>query len=194
MLACDGGAQAACPSSALDLDSVSLSNTYKFFLQDTPYLTSGEQIATHLPIAFTYEVDHFCFGDILLPLTDPNDFPRNQVGVLINNVAEKKTVGLRIQVEDEKITSALFDMLKQKYGNPKLLTPAPTHNSDGSQLGYAAYWWDRDEPIIIVHEYGHDAATDSGTRGTTYYRLINRQVRDSDDREVINRLRDTYTQ
>lgn len=155
-------------------------------------LTDGEQIATHLPIAFTYAVDQFCFGDISLPLTLSNNSPRSQVGVLINNAIEQKTVGLRIQVEDDVISAAWFDMLKQKYGNPVILRTEPPIKTDGSQLGYAAYWWDRDEPIILVHEYSYEYSTHSRTRCMTYYRLINRYVRDSGEREVIDRLRESY--
>lgn len=137
-------------------------------------------------------MDQFCFGDISLPLTLSNNSPRSQVGVLINNAIEQKTVGLRIQVEDDVISAAWFDMLKQKYGNPVILRTEPPIKTDGSQLGYAAYWWDRDEPIRLVHEYSYEYSTHSRTRCMTYYRLINRYVRDSGEREVIDRLRESY--
>lgn len=185
-------ARSACPPNALDLASVELTTGYGSLLESVPRHVDAEDITTHLPTFYTYAVDGYCFGHVALQSSAPEAVPRTQIGVLLSNADERKTVGLKVQLEDSRGAAALLDALTRIHGEPVGIAPVPAPRENGALLGYAAYLWELKEPIFLVHTYTYDTRSRRSERSATLFRLTP-DARDSGGGVVLERLRRTYT-
>lgn len=149
--------------SKIDLEKISFSEKYTDILKDVTRLGDRAEPMSTMPVSYTYATGNYRFGTVELPASNSEETQKNTVGILLNNLEERQTKGIRIQIQnDEPKSKELLAYLTRSYGAPQVLSPVPLRNSDGVLLGYAAYWWDRQNAIFLAMHY------EAGTEGRQY--------------------------
>lgn len=137
----------------IDLEKVSFAKSYKEILQNTKFQTDQREIVTTLPVAYTKEVSKYKFGTVSLSDSKESSLKSSTVGLLINNTTERKTVGVKIEIEDTSLGNSLLSYLKSQYKAPKVLSAVPGKNSEGKVLGNSAYLWSLKDKTIVLAQY-----------------------------------------
>lgn len=175
----------------IDLEKVDFQEGYKSILNNTQYITEAQELVTTLPFATTKDVGGFKFGDVEL-VKSPKESPKSSlVGVLINNINEKMTKGILIEIEETSKSEAMFKYLSQKYEKVKVLSPIPSKNSAGRVLGNSAFLWNTSfYSVVLVQYYEY---TDGKPNVSSILYLVDNKVLTSDSSEkVISRIERTF--
>lgn len=137
-----------------DLEKTDFSKSYKEIFKNVKFQTESREITTTLPIAYTKNVGVFKFGNIDFKNSAENSIKSSTVGILINNIENRQTKGIKIEIEETSIGYNLFTYLKSQYGSPKILSELPKKNREGKTLGNSAYSWNiKDKTIVFVQFY-----------------------------------------
>lgn len=132
----------SCITQEKDLNSLNYTENYKDLFQEKKIMTEQYDIAAKLPLAYTYETKGFKFGSVNIPENAEDQISMNSVGTLLNNVKERKIVGIKISIDGIDNCKKMFDYLQSQYGTPKILMPVPNKNKEGWLVGHSAYSWD----------------------------------------------------
>lgn len=147
--------------------------------------------STGLPLLYTYDVQHYTFGDI--------DFENNsqQTALGINSVGfylyktynkdENKIAGIRIEVHEQG--EELFSYLKEKYGEPEELAPEPETRYEGIIHGISAYTWKNEGPYTVILSKSYATKNKEQLITTTVY-ILNNDAEDitAEGRTSVERL------
>lgn len=137
-----------------DLEKIDFSNNYKEIFKNVKFQTESREITTTLPIAYTKDVDMYEFGKIAFKNSPESFMKSSTIGILIDNITDRQTKGVKIEIEDTSIGYNLFTYLKSQYGSPKILSELPKKNREGKILGNSAYSWNiKDKTIVFVQFY-----------------------------------------
>ncbi len=132
----------SCITQEKDLNNLNFAENYKDLFKDKKIMTEQYDIAAKLPLAYTYETKGFRFGTVNIPENAEDQIAMNSVGTFLNNVKERKIVGIKISIEGKENCKKVLDYLQSQYGNPKILKQLPNKNKKGWLVGNSAYSWD----------------------------------------------------
>jgi len=175
-----------------DLEKIDFSKNYKEIFKNVKFQTDQQEIATTLPIAYTKNVSLYQFGTVVLQNSTEEAIKSSTVGILINNITERQTKGIKIEIEDTSVGNNMFNYLKSQYKAPKILSGIPAKNKEGKILGNAAYQWDlKDKTILFVqyYEYTNNMANIS----SVLYLVDNKVPTPGSQETAVSRLIKTYT-
>lgn len=132
----------SCTTQEKDLKNLDYTLHYKDLFKDKKIMTEQYDIVAKLPLAYTYETKGFKFGTVKIPENSGNQIAMNSVGVLLNNVNERKIVGLKISIEGKDHCKKILDFIQNEYGDSKTIKQIPSKNKEGWLIGNAAYLWE----------------------------------------------------
>lgn len=132
----------SCKMQEKDLANLEQSENYKEILKDKKIFTEPYDIAAKLPIAYTYDTKGYRFGVVDIPENTEDQVSKNLVGIFLNNVKDRKIVGVKIFIDGSKKCQEIFKFLNKEYGSFKELKPVPQKNKKGFLMGDATYLWE----------------------------------------------------
>lgn len=159
----------SCKTQEIDLADLKYTENYKDLFKDKKTFTEPYDVAAKLPIAYTYETNGFIFGKVNIPENTENEVPLNSVGLLLNNVKERKIVGVKIAIYGVENSKKMLDYLNKEYGNPKMLKQMPSKNKDGWFMGSSAYSWEiKSSNKSLIVSQGFDLTFVETNKGKKY--------------------------
>ncbi|WP_344926871.1 hypothetical protein [Aquimarina addita] len=147
---------------------------------------------TGIPIFYTKEVSNYKYENIKFEQTK---FGNNSVGFYVYDALKKgeknEIAGIKINIE--KQNEDFFNLLKEKYGTPIILSPIPTKVMDGVIYGNSGYLWKQDKISIVLSDF-YKSRNNEQYISTSIY-IIKNDVVDltSPERTSLERLIQTHT-
>ena len=175
-----------------DLEKVDFSKSYKEIFKNVKFQTDQQEIVTTLPVAYTKNVSPYKFGTVSFQNSSEEAIKSSTVGILINNITERQTKGVKIEVEDTGASNNLLTYLKSQYKAPKILSGIPTKNKEGKVVGNAAYQWNLSNKTLLLVQY-YEYTNNKPNVSSVLYLVDNQVLSYASQETVVSRLIKTYT-
>lgn len=156
----------------IDIETIDYNQNFINFFKEKDIqrkIFEMEDVWTHLPVTYTYEINKFRFGEIDFKLESEikggddksastvKFFWKNQDMTI--NKTEGKIIGIEVSINNLSEAENLTDYLKKKYGKPELLInlKEPKTKKNAIIMGVETYYWEllnNDYSIIYNKNYG----------------------------------------
>lgn len=180
-----------------DLQKMTFNEDVKEILKGKKKFSQERDVLTTLPTFYTYEMQHFKYGNIEFANKDiANDNPSSAIYFLLKDtVTPYQIKGVMINTDIKKEGDALIENLKKEYGNPKMISTSTISEETKNPNGSNCYLWQNaknNHSILCVQSHNK---IDNKEVLSTEIVFIDSNIIDKDPdskRTVLDRIIQTY--
>jgi hypothetical protein len=180
-----------------DLQKMTFTEGVTEILKDKKKFTEDRDVVTTLPTFYTYETQHFKFGNVeFAGQKTVKDHPKSTIYFLLKDTIKPYQIkGVIIDTDIEKEGSALVKNLRKNYGTPKVLSRSSISKETKKRRGYDCFLWENikvDYAILSIQS--NDKIDDKEILLTKIVFIDSRIIEKDPDskRTVLNRIIQSY--
>jgi len=172
----------------IDLEKLDFHQSSKDLFTNLKFREDKRDIATTLPIEYTYEAQNFKYGPIEFLKSEKTDEAFNKVGVFLDSI--KNIKGIFIDIESSKQSIPLLNYITKTYGTAHVLSKVPDKDRNGIQSGISAYTWNIPNEHRFINLIQFYKEVNSKNTIATYFYLIDDTIKTTnpDDNRTVKEL------